>query len=148
MDVDSEGPGLADILAGIVTMSEAIVDIDDRISVLRAGSPPNRVFERLNTSQFDSLLAELRDRYDLVIFDTPPAVVAGETMGLANKVDAALLVVRAHQEHRGLVARLINQLSDTYCDVLGILLNRPRGTAGGYFKKNFATMAAYSAKVD
>jgi hypothetical protein len=25
-------------------------------------------------------------------------------------------------------------------------LNRPRGTAGGYFKKNFATMAAYASK--
>ena len=47
---------------------------------------------------------------------------------------------------RGLVARLINQFSDARCELLGILLNRPRGTAGGYLKKNYATMAEYSAQ--
>ena len=40
----------------------------------------------------------------------------------------------------------MKQLADTQCELLGILLNRPRGTAGGYFKKNFATMAAYASK--
>jgi Mrp family chromosome partitioning ATPase len=92
-------------------------------------------------------MAELRSRYDLIIIDTPPAVVAGDALQLAGKVDAAVLVVRANQEQRGLVARLINQLADTHCDLLGILLNRARGTVGGYFKKNFETMAEYSQNV-
>jgi capsular exopolysaccharide synthesis family protein len=145
MGVDGQGPGLGDVLAGIVTLNEALVDASSNISVLPVGSPPNRVFELLNTREFDSLIAELRDRFDLVIFDAPPAIVAGESMVLANKLDASLLVVRANQEHRGLVGRIVGQLGDAHCDMLGILLNRPRGTAGGYFKKNFATMAAYSA---
>ena len=89
-------------------------------------------------------MAELRGRYDLTIYDAPPAVVAGESMVLANEVDATMLVVRAHQEKRGLVARLINQFDDARCHFMGVLLNRPRGTAGGYFKKNFATMAEYA----
>lgn len=144
MGVTDEGPGLGDVLSGAVTLGEAVADAGDRIDVIPAGSPANRVVELLTTRQFDSLLAELRDRYDLIILDSPPAVVAGEALVLANKVDAALLVVRANQEHRGLVARLMGQLGDAHCDLLGILLNRPRGTAGGYFKKNFATMAAYS----
>jgi len=29
-------------------------------------------------------------------------------------------------------------------ELLGLLLNRPRGTAGGYFKKNYAAMARYT----
>jgi Mrp family chromosome partitioning ATPase len=76
--------------------------------------------------------------------DAPPAVVAGDSLVLANKVDAAVLVVRAYQEQRGLVARLVNQLVDAQCELLGVILNRPRGTAGGYFKKNFAAMAQYT----
>ncbi len=38
----------------------------------------------------------------------------------------------------------MNQLVDARCEMLGMILNRPRGTAGGYFKKNFDAMASYA----
>ena len=66
-------------------------------------------------------------------------------MVLANKTDAAVLVVRANHEQKGLVARLINQFAAAQSELLGIVLNRPRWTAGGYFKKNYAAMAEYAA---
>ncbi len=146
MGVTGERAGLGDLLAGEGTFEAAVVETEYGVSVLPAGSPANRVIERLNTEKMDSLVAEMRGKFDMIVFDAPPAVVAGDALVLANKLDSAVLVVRASQEHRGLVARLINQLNDTKCELLGILLNRPRGTAGGYFKKNFATMAAYASK--
>jgi Mrp family chromosome partitioning ATPase len=103
------------------------------------------VSDRLNTTAFDSMVAELRGRYDLILFDAPPAVVSGDGMILANKLDAAIVLVRAHQDHRGLVARMIRQMSESRCELLGVILNRPRGIAGGYLRKNYATMAEYSA---
>ncbi len=144
MGVEGDRLGLADILCGAATLGQVIVDADG-IGVIPAGTPANRISDRLNTSALDSMLAELRGKYDLVIFDTPPAVVSGDAMILANKVDAAVIVVRAHQEHRGLVNRMINRLSDSRCELLGVILNRPRGVAGGYMKKNYATMAEYTA---
>jgi capsular exopolysaccharide synthesis family protein len=143
--VDKNRAGLGDVLADAVTVDEAIETTEFGVSVMAAGTPASRIVERFNMAQFDSVVAELRSRYDFVIFDSPPAVVAGEPMMLANKLDAAVLIVRANQEHRGLVARLIGQLSDTPCELIGLVLNRPRGTAGGYFKKNFATMAKYAS---
>lgn len=140
----TEGVGLGDLLAKAVAVDQAIVRVDDGIDLIRAGTPASRVFERLQNGQFPSLMAELRDRYDLIVIDTPPAVVAGEAIALAARVDAAVLVVRAGQEERGLVARVISQISDTQCQLIGIILNRARGTAGGYFKKNFAAMAEYA----
>ncbi len=139
--------GLGDLLVREVTLEQAIQPTDGGIHVITAGRPGNRVYERFNNGQFESIVAELRNRFDLVIVDAPPAVVAGDALVLANKVDAAIMVVRAYQEHRGLVARLMNQLVDARCEMLGIILNRPRGTAGGYFKKNYAVMAAYSDQV-
>jgi capsular exopolysaccharide synthesis family protein len=145
LGAEQSAPGLGDVLAGTASIDDAVFELDHGISLMPAGSPANRIYEALNTRQFDSLQAELRDRFDLIIFDAPPAVVAGEALSLANRVDAAMLVVRAGKEQRGLVGRLIGQLSDAHCDLLGVVLNRPRGTAGGYFKKNYAAMAAYSA---
>jgi capsular exopolysaccharide synthesis family protein len=144
MGVANDGPGFGDLLVNAASLDDAIVESEHGIGVIPAGTPANRVFERLNNHRLENLMAELRGRYDLTIYDVPPAVVAGESMVLAGEVDAAMLVVRAHQEKRGLVARLINQLDDARCQLMGVLLNRPRGTAGGYFKKNFATMAEYA----
>jgi len=146
MGLEPNGPGLGDLLAGDVSLDEVVAETEYGVSVITAGTPASRVIERLNTDRFNSILAELRGRWGMVIFDAPPAVVAGDAMVLANRLDAAVLIIRANQEHRGLVARLVKQLADTQCELLGILLNRPRGTAGGYFKKNFATMAAYASK--
>ena len=143
MGVDTEKAGLGDVLGESVTLDDALSVGEYGVHVLGAGTPGSRVIERLNTERMDSVIAELRGRFDVVIFDAPPAVVAGETMVLANKVDCAVLVVRANQEQRGLVARLMNQFHDAHCQLLGVMLNRPRGTAGGYFKKNYATIAAY-----
>ena len=144
MGVLGDDPGLGDVLAGAATLDEAIRKTDHGIDVISAGRPANRAFERLNNGDFDGVMAELRSRYDLVLVDAPPAVVAGDALVLANKLDAAVLVVRANQEQRGLVARVIGQLMDANCELLGVVLNRPRGTAGGYFKKNFAAMAGYA----
>jgi capsular exopolysaccharide synthesis family protein len=146
MSLKEDAPGLGDLLAGETSLDATVADVEPGISVLPAGTPASRVIDRLNTERFDSLVAEMRSRYHVIIFDSPPAVVAGEPMVLANKLDASLLLVRAYQEQRGLVARLVNQLSDAHAEMLGIILNRPRGTAGGYFKKNFATMAEYASR--
>lgn len=143
MGVSGDGMGLADLLHGAATIDQAVVDAGEGIHVIPAGSHANRVFDRVNNGAFDGMVAELRGRYDLIIFDAPPAVVCGDALILANKVDAAVLVVRAHQEHRGLVARMVHRLSDARSELLGVLLNRPRGIAGGYLKKNYATMAGY-----
>ena len=145
MGGSGDDPGLGDLLAGEASLDEVIRTTEHGIDVVTAGRPANRAFERLNNGAFDSVMAELRTRYDLVLVDAPPAVVAGDALVLANKLDAAVLIVRANQEQRGLVARLINQLMDASCEQLGVILNRPRGTAGGYFKKNFAAMAGYSS---
>ena len=144
MGASGEDTGLGDLLMEKAVLEQALQTTESGIHLIGAGRPVNRVYERFNNGQFESVMAELRHRFDMVIIDAPPAVVAGDALVLANKVDAVILVVRAHQEHRGLVAKLIYQLGDAQCDMLGIILNRPLGTAGGYFKKNFLAMARYA----
>gem|GEM_PF-4728100 len=72
-------------------------------------------------------------------------VIAGDGQAIAGKVDASILVVRAWQEQRGLVSRLAGQLGQAKAAFLGVILNRPRNTAGGYFRKNFEAMASYAS---
>ncbi len=144
MGAEGEADGLGDLLMEKVSVDQAIQSTESAIHVIGAGRPGNRIYERFNNGRFEAVMAELRHRFDLIVIDVPPAVVAGDAMVLANKVDAAIMIVRAYQEQRGLVARLMHQLIDARCEMLGMILNRPRGTAGGYFKKNFDTMVRYA----
>lgn len=138
--------GLGDVLNGSQQPASVIQSIGGGIDVMGPGTPGSRVFERLVDGRFESLLAELRTRYDFIVIDAPPAVVAGEALVLAGKTDASVLVVRANQEQRGLVARLVSQFNGASSELLGVVLNRPRFTAGGYFKRNYAAIASYSSK--
>lgn len=140
---DDAAPGLGDLLTSDTELESVIHQHECGCAWIGAGTPASRIVERLGTAAIDQLLARLSTRFDLVIFDAPPAVVAGDAQALAGRVDAAVLVIQAGEEERGLVGRLVRQFAGT-TRLVGIVLNRPRGTAGGYFRKNFDVMANYA----
>ena len=139
-------PGLGDVLHGDLSLASAVHEHESGVHWIGAGTSASHVVERLGTERFDSILGELRARYDFVIVDVAPAVVAGDAVTVATRVDAAILIVRSDETERGLVGRVARQL-DQATRLLGFILNRPKGTPGGYFRKNFRTMAAYTRRV-
>ena len=146
MGTEPDAIGLGDILRGSAGFDDAIRPAGGDVDIVSAGTPEARVFELLNTAKLDAFIQDAASRYDIVLVDVPPIVVAGDALAVANKVDGTLLVVRAFQEQRGLVARVVNQISDTRSQFLGAVLNRPKNTAGGYLRKNYEAMAGYAGK--
>jgi tyrosine-protein kinase Etk/Wzc len=136
-------PGLGEALMG-QDPAELVVEVSPNLSMLGAGAPANRIFERLNSERTDQVLAWAREHYDLVIVDGPPSIVAGESLVLANKVDAAMVVACAWKDQRGLVMKLAGQIMDSRAQYLGAVLNRMHMTAGGYLRKNAEAMAEYA----
>ncbi|MFM9179746.1 MAG: hypothetical protein ACKOV8_00625, partial [Phycisphaerales bacterium] len=135
-----DGPGLGDMLQG----QDVQPHMANGIAVYGPGTIPNRVFERVSTDEMRRIIGRLRERYQVVIVDLPPTVVAGETMFVTEACDASLLVVRAMEDQRGLVAKSIHRLQEAHAVLLGTVLMRPEQTAGGYFRKNAEVMAAYA----
>ena len=142
--LDPSEPGLGDVIMGDAKLSNVVNSTQEGIKVLTAGTQKNRHFERLDSENLRTVIRELSESVDVVFVDGPPVVVASEAMGMADQVDATVLVIRAYSEQRGLVARLMRQLRDQPSSFLGIVLNRPRNTAGGYFKRNYEAIAEYS----
>lgn len=148
LGLDPNDPGLGDILCEGKSIDSVISKTSDGISVISAGTSTNRVFERFDGEAMIEFLASMHERFDVILIDGPPLVVASESMSIANAADASILVIRAYSEQRGLVARLIRQLNEQSGSFLGVVLNRPRNTAGGYFRRNYEAMAAYSDDVE
>ena len=144
----ADAPGLGDCLAGQSLLSDAIRPTNfQNLSVLTAGSATNRLLpERLSSEAMTRILAEASTHFDRVIVDAPPAIVAGDGIALANKCDAVTLVVRAMSEKRGLVNRLRMQLTEVRGDMIGVIVNAVRSSAGGYFKKNIQATHEYQSQ--
>jgi len=147
-DKDDGRIGVADLLADGAGLDEVIIHTKSGVDVISAGTPANRLFQRLGSEKMRSVLAQLRDKYDLVIIDAPPSIVAGDAVLLANLVDAITLVVHSDKDERGLVARVLRELGQSRAEVLGVMLNAAVGTVGGYFRKNYLAMISYSEQDD
>ena len=143
-DFDDASLGVADALAGSVEITSTILTTESGIDVICAGTPANRLFQRLGSEKMKSLMQELRAKYDLVLIDAPPSIVAGDAVLLANLVDAITLVVHSDRDERGLVARVLRELGESRAEILGVTLNAAVGTVGGYFRKNYLAMISYS----
>jgi Mrp family chromosome partitioning ATPase len=91
------------------------------------------------------LIAEARTKYDIVLIDAPPMVVASDGIAIASKCDASILVVKAYQETRGLIGRVVSQLTETRAQHLGIIVNGVKAAAGGYYRRNFRLAHRYNA---
>jgi capsular exopolysaccharide synthesis family protein len=81
---------------------------------------PLRVFEH---PELGRVLAALKDRYDLVVIDTPPVPLVSDALLLADHVDGAVAVARAKKTSRALTRRLTDQLVGARVNLVGWLLN-------------------------
>ncbi|MCH2146560.1 MAG: AAA family ATPase [Phycisphaerales bacterium] len=147
-EIDDADNGIADVLADGKTLDEVIHRTDTGVDVISAGTPANRLSQRLGSERMKSIFAQLRDKYDIILIDAPPSIVAGDAVLIANLVDAVSLVVHSDRDDRGLVARVLRELSESRAEMLGVMVNAAVGTVGGYFRKNYLAMVSYAEHED
>lgn len=124
---EKEGAGLAALLSGTATMDEVILDAPDdaptSLKIIPCGALPANPAELLDTPAFRRVLSELRDRFDIVLVDTPPVLPVTDPLIIAREVDGVILVTRCEATTRGEVQRSLAQLAKGDTNLLGVVLN-------------------------
>ncbi|MBC8070245.1 MAG: polysaccharide biosynthesis tyrosine autokinase [Deltaproteobacteria bacterium] len=124
---EKEGAGLAALLSGEATMDEVILDAPEdaptNLKIIPCGSLPANPAELLDTPSFRRTLADLRDRFDVVIVDSPPVLPVTDPVIIAREVDGVMLVTRCESTTRGEVQRALSQLTKGDTNILGVVLN-------------------------
>ncbi|MCH8986280.1 MAG: polysaccharide biosynthesis tyrosine autokinase, partial [Acidobacteria bacterium] len=139
-----QGPGLSDVLAGTTSLESAVQATDTaKLAILTCGSEENRLFEHLASDRMGEALKQAAAAYDLVLIDVSPSIVSGDALSLADQCDATMLVVRAFDAKRGLVARLRGELGEQHAEFLGVVINAVCSAAGGYFRRNIQQTHRY-----
>jgi Mrp family chromosome partitioning ATPase len=117
--------GIEDFLHGDCQLKDALLNPGlARLVVLPAqGSKTGGHAEMISSPRMASLVKELRSRYSdrVIIFDTPPMLDSGETLGFLPNVDGVLFVARSGHTTKTEVDRAAELLRDF--QVVGTLLN-------------------------
>jgi len=114
--------GLVEALRGDLALDTEAMPAIPGIALIPAGEIADQPSELLDSARFDRLLVELRERFDLIVLDSPPALAVTDASILASKSDAAIVVVRADRTARGDAADCVETLRRAGPRVLGLVL--------------------------
>jgi len=132
-------------------LSRAIMGETEALSVIRetgvpnlwllpCGAMPPNPAELLHAARFKRIVDELTERYDRVIFDSPPVGAVTDAAILARLTSGTLLVVKGGVTSRDALARVRDTLSGEGVNILGCVLNdfdlsRRNGYGYHYYSK-------------
>ena len=104
---------------------------DGKLQILPFGTfrPPDPG-ALVSSDALQEVLAELRERADLVIIDTAPLLVVGDALELSAEADGILAVVRATRASRGDLAETRRLLATSPAPTIGFVLTDTNATIG------------------
>ena len=118
-------PGITDYLVGKASLGDIMRRVaGTNLFVLPAGESVPNPLELLNLRECKSLIEELRNHFDWLIFDSPPLLFAADGNLLATMCDGTILVVRIGATTYDSVARAMQSLCEN--NVLGVVVNGAR----------------------
>lgn len=124
--LDSDAPGLTEVLAGRVSWRAAVTRFGRDVDVITAGSEMDDAFDLLGSAAMEKLLEEARTSYDLVLVDTPSMLDVADVLNIAPNADAALLVCRFRHVRKQDVRQAAEMLAQWSVPLIGTVLTMTR----------------------
>jgi len=94
----------------------------DNLHVLTSGSEVGNPNEFLNMNKIKTLVNEMNEEYDLVLFDTPPILPVTDAVAFSSRVDGTILVYQVGRIGRNALKRAKFLLGHAQANVMGIVL--------------------------
>jgi capsular exopolysaccharide synthesis family protein len=116
--------GLSSLIVGEGRVEDAIKSTSlPGLFVMPSGPIPPNPSELLQTKRFCELSALLGEKFDRVLFDSPPVGAVTDPLVLAHQMEGTLLVVKMFRTNKDLAERAVKSLHDAGTRILGAVLN-------------------------
>jgi len=117
--------GLSEHLSKYVKLNDLLLKtVVDKLTLLPAGKPPDNPSEILSSAKMAELIDELKSRYNdrYLIIDSPPTLLAPETLAIAKRVDGIIVVIKFGSTPVDMVGEMINNIGKE--KIIGAVINR------------------------
>ncbi len=139
---------LEDVLAGTCDLEEAIYTHPDHenLDIIGFADFPTDVEGMLNKEAMNKLLAVLKQRYGLVLIDTPPTLMASNATFMANLADLIVVIVRWARTDTEMLSSVLKKIRVFSNVPVGIALSRV--DFNRLAKQRYDSNAKYQAYAD
>lgn len=139
----SDAIGLTDVLAGDATIDECLQSWGpDRLEVMVAGDPPPNPSELLESTRAGEVFRELRNRFDVLIIDSPPLTAVSDSAVIARQFGGAVLVVGSRRVRVRELQRAVDLLRGVGATIEGVVVNFAAVPRGGRYEYGYAARDA------
>ena len=131
-NIEQPRPGLAALVTGEATFDEAHEEQGDGLHVIPSGTVPPNPLELLSSERFKNLITSLREKYDVIIIDSAPALAVSDALVVSQQSDALIYVIRADATPYQAAEQGIKRLRRANSPLLGCVLNQVSNSGRGY----------------
>ncbi len=115
--------GLSDLISNGANIDDAIVKIGiENLMFLPAGKVPHNPAELLNSLKFRNCINALKEKFDYVLFDSPPIIPVTDAGLIGAQTDGAIMVIQANRTQRGIIKHSEDMLRQARVKILGYVL--------------------------
>lgn len=128
--------GLTNVLKGQVDINSVLHKVSGtKMSILLAGSIPPNPSELLASPNMKSLVAELEEKFDYVIYDTPPVYLVTDAAALGKYMDGVIFVIKHNSTDKNIVVQAKKNLESAGVNILGAIYSTYSSKSTGSYSK-------------
>ena len=114
--------GLSEFLAGIDTVANIKKTDVENLDVLFSGKESSNPIGLINSPKMNELMAELSEKYDYIIIDTPPVNIVTDALLILDKVSGYILSARANYSNVNALNSAVESIQNVGGEVFGVVL--------------------------
>ncbi len=118
----SKTGGLSEYLAGIDETPNIQKTTVENLDVLLSGMETSNPIGLINSSRMSTIINELSQKYDYIIFDTPPINIVTDALLILDKVNGYILSCRANYSNVNVLNGAIESIKSVGGEVFGVVL--------------------------
>lgn len=128
-------PGLTDYLLSNSRNKIKVYPTEiDNLKMIPCGEIPPNPAEILASQRMTDFMKDIREHFDVVIYDTAPILPVSDTSILAPKVDGLLLVVKHASTDKRDLTHALETLDKSNAKIFGVVMNNVVASRGyGYY---------------
>ena len=120
----SNAIGLSNYLTTDLQLEDVIIPSNvENLHLMPSGILPSDAVGILNSQRMSDLIADVKSRYDIVLFDAPPILGVSDASVLASEVDLTVIVVQHRRFPRSMLLRVKQSVLNVGGNLLGVVLN-------------------------
>jgi capsular exopolysaccharide synthesis family protein len=134
LQIENNNVGLTNAVQGLANIEDCIVKITRLgIDVIPSGPIPSNPVELIDSEKMGQIIAELSQRYDYILYDTPPVSVVTDAAVLSKVADGVVFVVRQNYTTVETAQAAIKNLNNVGANIIGSVLNTFEIEGGGRY---------------